>query len=55
MSTLPLDVAMNPATILSRVVFPHPEGPTMLMNRPSVTESEMSLTAVINCPSVPTY
>ncbi len=32
---VPAVVDSRPATIFSRVDFPHPDGPTMLMNSPS--------------------
>ena len=36
----------SPATILSAVVFPQPDGPTSTMNSPSSTSSEKSSSAV---------
>src|SRR5579863_81146 len=43
--TSPEVMSSNPATILSVVVLPHPEGPTRATNSPSCTSRLMSLTA----------
>ena len=37
----------RPATMRSAVVFPHPEGPTKIMNSPSSIASERSRTATV--------
>src|SRR5436309_1918619 len=39
--TLPAERGSRPARILSRVVFPHPDCPTMVMNSPAPTSTEI--------------
>src|SRR6266849_3935096 len=39
--TLPAERGSKPARILSRVVFPHPDCPTMVMNSPAPTSTEI--------------
>src|SRR3954451_23409288 len=45
MTMSPLVMSSRPTIIRSRVDFPHPEGPTRIMNSPSATSMLMSLTA----------
>ena len=43
---------MNPAIRLSRVVLPHPDGPTTQTISPAATSSETSWKAQVGSPSV---
>jgi hypothetical protein len=44
----PDDGSVNPAMILSSVDFPHPDGPTIVIHSPVVTEREIGPKAWID-------
>src|SRR5690349_3772287 len=47
---MPVDGATSPASILSSVVFPHPDGPTSVTNSLAPTSSVTSASAVTSPP-----
>jgi hypothetical protein len=49
----PSDTGTSPAIIPSRVVLPHPDGPTRLTKRPAATRKLTSRTAVKSPAGVP--